>query len=235
MQKRLFSAIIAIVLLIFGAFLLFSVTAAALHINVEKPAFLFAPGVFLYRSFLFASFYAPLYCFILSFLLITDTFRVRSLVLLVLSLVPFLTISLCMKVIIEDTPSEAAEAVISLFGKYGGSFLLLLLFILEIMGMIRISRGFKTSRLKAIGEIKLLTDQSGKASSSSPSGTEANGSIAAKKDAQGPDESPQEAAKKGLSLRFVKAADMQEGGAADHTDAPFPDFRFDLPVIPEPP
>lgn len=28
---------------------------------------------------------------------------------------------------------------------------------------------------------------------------------------------------------------MQEGGGADHTDAPFPDFRFDLPVIPEPP
>lgn len=103
-----------------------------------------------------------------------------------------------MKVIIEDTPSEAAGPS-SLFGKYGGDFLLLLSSLLEIMGMMRISRGFKTSRLKAIGEIKLLTDQSEKVSSSSPSGTEANG-VSRLKDAQGPDESPQGLAKKGHLL-----------------------------------
>jgi S-DNA-T family DNA segregation ATPase FtsK/SpoIIIE len=237
-QRRLCSAGIALVLLVCGAFLLFSLLAAVLHISLVKPSFLFAPGAFLYASFLFAAFYVPLYCFILSFLLVTDSFKVKTVVLLVTSLVPFLTLSLGLKVFFEDPPGDAALLVISSFGQFGGGFLLFLLFILELMGMARVSSLFRAPALREIGERKLLTYQSTQENLEQTGRDREDPASRALVRVEKPEgiapESPK--GRKGLSLRFVKAKDMdpalapREEEAADNDSS---DFTFSLPDIPE--
>ena len=138
----------------------------------------------------------------LSYLLITDTFKIKNIFILVISLIPFLTLSLGLKIFLENQPEQAAVFISSVFGNYGGSFLIFLVFILELMGLVRIARLFSKPEYKSLGEKKLLTY---KPETELKEQTE-----------ESPNEEPGESPEpddnhetgRGLRLRFVSAREM---------------------------
>ncbi|MBN2532727.1 MAG: DNA translocase FtsK [Spirochaetales bacterium] len=104
--------------------------------NTEKPVtnIFLIPGAFLLSSFFLAAFYIPCFLFAGSVLLIKQPFYSSRLIVLILSIIPFLTCSLFLHVISMEkiAGSSLAFFIQSILGKIPGGIFLLILFIIEL-------------------------------------------------------------------------------------------------------
>ena len=99
-----------------------------------------APGRFLLSSFSWAAFFAPLYLLCGVFLLSARVFRRRSVLLLMFSIIPFLTLSLLLRVL--QTPSSSLPLVlVDSFGVFPSALLLVLLLALEMIFLLTMPYG----------------------------------------------------------------------------------------------
>jgi S-DNA-T family DNA segregation ATPase FtsK/SpoIIIE len=133
--RRLSPAILTIsgMLLALSAALLISIVLAA----TGAPLAFGAPGRFLLSSFSWAAFFAPLYLLCGVFLLAAPVFRRRSALLLMFSIIPFLTLSLILRVIQSPTSSIPLVLVDS-FGVLPSALLLFLLLALEMIFLLTV-------------------------------------------------------------------------------------------------
>jgi len=99
-----------------------------------------APGRFLLAGFSWAGFFVPLYLLCGVFLLSARTFRPRSAILLMFSTIPFLTLSLLLRVV-QSPSSSLPLALVDSFGVLPSALLLVLLFALEMIFLLTMPHG----------------------------------------------------------------------------------------------
>ena len=104
-----------------------------------------APGRFLFESFSWAGFFVPLYFLAGVVLLFAPVFRRRSAIVLILSIVPFLTLSLILAVL-HRSPSALAQLLSDSFGMIPAALLLFLLLALELIFLAVLPFGFSAPR-----------------------------------------------------------------------------------------
>lgn len=137
MQSKLFTALTAGVLCVLGGYALLAVFAGFSSLTVIPPI-LHVPGSFLAESFSWTAFYVPVYLFLAALLLYIPGFRRELVGVLSFTILPFLTISLFLKLLFADSSATITDFMTNAFGQKGGAFLLLLLFILELLVMFRL-------------------------------------------------------------------------------------------------
>lgn len=91
------------------------------------------PGDFLIASFTYGSFFIPIYIFAGAILSFKEKFRSRWVILLTLTVLPFLTLVLFFKVYLDIDRSLLVDFIVNLIGRKEGSFILFLLFLVEIL------------------------------------------------------------------------------------------------------
>jgi len=91
------------------------------------------PGDFLKASFTYGSFFIPIYIFAGAILSFKEKFRSRWVILLTLTILPFLTLVLFLKVYLGIDNSLPVNFTVNLIGRKEGSFILFLLFLVEIL------------------------------------------------------------------------------------------------------
>ncbi len=89
------------------------------------------PGMFLVRSFRYASFYIPAYLLAAGAILVVPGTHTRYITGLFISIIPFLTLSLFFQVVSGRPAGPAAVWCIGFFGRRGSAFFLFFLFLLE--------------------------------------------------------------------------------------------------------
>ncbi len=142
-QKRSFSSILAGVLSAAGLLLFVSISAG------RNPSsgllFLFtAPGRFLFSSFLQAGYYVPVYLLLCGILLFLRSLKKGLVLMLTLSLVPFLTVSVILRITFLPADLPVSRFFISAFGPGGSVVVLVLLLALEAVGMVLLGyRGYQ--------------------------------------------------------------------------------------------
>ena len=114
---------------------------------VFSSGFFIIPGQFLYFSFMGAAFYLPLLFLISSVLLLADYYNVRIFAAKLFSLVPFFTFSLLLRVLNYIPGSPAADFIINNIGLRGGSAVLGILLIPEVLIFVRILSGKSAGRV----------------------------------------------------------------------------------------
>lgn len=100
-----------------------------------RPGLLSLPGRFLFESYLWPSFFVPVYLLVLAGLLLAGAFPGRRLLVLNLFILPFLTVTLFQKVVLSGRipPSPLPEHLIDALGRTSAALLLLLLIFAEIL------------------------------------------------------------------------------------------------------
>jgi len=126
MQKGRLSYYSSAVLGLLGAFLLLSLILS--FYGIGNP-----PGDFLKGSFTYSSFFIPVYIFTAAVLSYKEKFKRKWIFLLTLTILPFLTLVLFLKVYFEIDNSIPVNFMVNLLGRKEGSFLLFLLFLVEIL------------------------------------------------------------------------------------------------------
>ncbi len=91
------------------------------------------PGDFLRQSFTYAAFFIPLYIIAAAVLAFGNNFRLRWVIVLTSTIIPFLTLTLFLKVYSEVDNSAPVKFVINTMGRKEGAFLLFLLLLIEIL------------------------------------------------------------------------------------------------------
>ncbi len=104
------------------------------------PSALGVPGRFLLSSFSWAAFFAPLYFLCGILLLGAPVFRRRSALLLMFSIVPFLTLSLILRVL-QSPSSLIPQLLVDSFGVLPSALLLFLLLALEMVFLLTMPSG----------------------------------------------------------------------------------------------
>ncbi len=152
MHKSRLSLYIAVILMVIASVLLAVLLPPVLSglTGRSMPATTF--GLFLFGSFSYASLYIPVYFIISAALVIRKSFKVRYSVLLLLSILPFLTLGLFFKVVFTAESSLAAAGIISLFGEKESALLLFLLFLVEILSIYVISLKLSGLNISAVPE-----------------------------------------------------------------------------------
>ena len=132
---RSFAALLAVC----SALLFISILASVIGTDrAVENSFVFAPGGFLIDAFSYPAFYVPLYFLIAAYLVAKRELDRSPVVLLTLTILPFLSASLASKVAFERVLSEPARVFVAVFGRVGGAILLLLisgLFIVALWGI----------------------------------------------------------------------------------------------------
>ncbi len=105
----------------------------------ETGGALGAVGGFLFDSFSWAAFFVPLYLFAGAWLLLAHVFRRRSALLLMFSILPFLTTSILLHVL-AGTGSVLPQALVRSFGVVPAALLLILLLALEMAFILTLPR-----------------------------------------------------------------------------------------------
>ncbi len=127
--------------------------AAAAGLDASSgAAVLAAPGFFLYKSFLWAGLYVPLFfagCF---YILMAPTFRQRLLFSLAASVLPFLTLALALRVIWDSQPAALSRIFILAFGRTGSAVVLLLLTVIGGFLIQRLGEYFFGDEAEAVSE-----------------------------------------------------------------------------------
>ncbi|MCK5675088.1 MAG: hypothetical protein KAH95_17040, partial [Spirochaetales bacterium] len=126
MQKGKLSYYSAAVLGLLGVFFLISLGLS--FSGTEN-----SPGNFLKESFTYASFFIPLYIFAGAVISFKEKFKSRWVILLTSTIGPFLTSVLFLKVYFDIDNSLPVVFTVNLLGRKEGSFLLFLLFLVEIL------------------------------------------------------------------------------------------------------
>ncbi len=121
-----------------GAVLLGSLLASLLGIE-GLPA---APGRFLFSTFLWSSFFVPVYPIALAVLLLSRRFSPRRFGVLNLLLLPFVTVSLFHKVALHGSvpPSFLPDLLVASLGRFPASVLLFALIVLELLLVLSLRR-----------------------------------------------------------------------------------------------
>ena len=136
MNKKATRLASALIIAVVGMYLLIVL------LNAMKPVFtsgfFVIPGRFLFLSFLEAAFYLPLLFLISSFLLFADYYNARIFSAKLISLVPFFSLSLLLRVLNYIPGSRAADLVIDNIGVRGGSLVLGLVFLLGFLLVFRV-------------------------------------------------------------------------------------------------
>ena len=119
------------------AFLL-TIAAAGIIVSLlqvvdGQDGVLSVPGRFLFATFLWASFFIPLYLFILALFLLSPRFSGRGLLVLNLFILPFITASVFHKVVLHGRipPSFLPELMVSTFGRTLSAIFLFLIVLFE--------------------------------------------------------------------------------------------------------
>ena len=136
MNKRATRLAAAAVIAVAGMYLLI-VLLNSMRPVISSEVFIY-PGRFLYLCFLDAAFYVPLLFLISSFLLFADYYNSRIFIVKILSLFPFFTFSLLLRILNYMPGSPAADGVINNLGVRGGSMVLGLLLIIELLIIARV-------------------------------------------------------------------------------------------------
>ncbi len=126
MSKGRLSIYSAVVLGLLGGFLLFSLGIYYSGINIP-------PGRFLIESFSYASFFIPVYIFLASILALQMDFRIKWIILLTLTIFPFLTLVVFLKVFFDIDSSVPVIFIVTFIGRKEGSFLLLMVLLVEVL------------------------------------------------------------------------------------------------------
>ncbi|MCX7032120.1 MAG: DNA translocase FtsK [Spirochaetes bacterium] len=100
-----------------------------------------APGRFLLGAFSWAAFFVPAYLLAGMTLLLVREFRRRLVLMLVLSILPFLTLSLILHVL-RSSDAYLSRVMLTAFGQLPSAVLLFLLLALELMLLFTLPRGF---------------------------------------------------------------------------------------------
>ncbi|HYW82673.1 MAG TPA: DNA translocase FtsK [Spirochaetia bacterium] len=140
--RRLSPAVFSIVVVL-GTLCLFCVTSLGLHLaGVSGPAG--ALGRFLIEGFSWAGFFVPAYFLAGAALLLAPVFRRRSALLLMFSIVPFITLSLLFHVLSKST-STLPQLLLDSFGMVPSALLLFLLLALETIFLFTLPHGASTA------------------------------------------------------------------------------------------
>jgi DNA segregation ATPase FtsK/SpoIIIE, S-DNA-T family len=140
--RRLSPAVFSIVLVL-GSLCLFCITSLGLHLaGVTGPAG--ALGRFLIEGFSWAGFFVPAYLLAGVALLLAPVFRRRSALLLMFSIVPFITLSLLFHVLSKST-SALPQLLLDSFGMVPSALLLFLLLALETIFLFTLPHGASTA------------------------------------------------------------------------------------------
>ena len=116
-----------------GILLLASLLGYLFKGTPAQSGFLLLPGSFLFKSFLWGAFYAPVYLFFCTFILMNRPFRRDRLYTLMLSIIPFLTFSFLLKFLFEAESTPIFDLIHFSFGRIPGIALIVLLLGLEII------------------------------------------------------------------------------------------------------
>ncbi len=130
----------AVFFICIGIFLLFTIFLAIGDPQVPLAAPFEAIGGFFYRSFLYLAFYIPLYFFCASILLLKDDFRKDLLLAINLGILPFLTLSVALRVVINPEKVPFLSQFRDAFGAAGSGILLFLVAVLEIVLIFQLTR-----------------------------------------------------------------------------------------------
>ncbi len=103
-----------------------------------------APGRFLLDSFSWAGLFVPLYLLASVVLLLARSFRPRAVVMLVFSIVPFVTLSLLIHVL-SASQALLPQVMLAAFGQIPAALLLFLLLALELILLLALPRGLARS------------------------------------------------------------------------------------------
>ncbi len=105
-----------------------------------RTYFLSLAGYFLFSTFLWASFFVPIYLFALSYLLVSRIFRKENLILLTLLILPFITSSFWLQVVFSSNflVSPAAGFVVERLGVVFGGIILFLFLLLELLLILKV-------------------------------------------------------------------------------------------------
>ena len=105
-----------------------------------RSYFLSLPGAFLFSTFLWASFFVPLYLFALAYLLASRIFRKENLILLTLLILPFVTSSFWLQVVFSSylSVSTAAGFIVERLGMVFGGIILFLFLLLELLLILKV-------------------------------------------------------------------------------------------------
>ena len=131
-------AIIVLVLSCAGVALACAVSLVLRVAGAPGPAG--ALGGFLLDAFSWAGFFVPIYLGACAGLLAAPVFRRRRVLLLILSIIPFLTLTLLFH-ILSRSPSALPQAIADAFGVVPSALLLFLLLALEAMFLLTLPRG----------------------------------------------------------------------------------------------
>ncbi len=126
MQKGRLSYYSAAVLGLLGVFFLLSLILS--FYGIGNPS-----GDFLKASFTYASFFIPLYIFTAALMSFKEQFRSKWVILLTSTILPFLTLVLFLKVYLDIDSSLPVVFTVNLMGRKESSFLLSLIFLVEIL------------------------------------------------------------------------------------------------------
>ena len=141
--RRVTPAISALVIGL-GCLTFLCIVSLALHLaHVGGPSAV--PGAFLLEAFSWAGFFVPLYLFACAALLLGRVFRKRSALLLMFSIVPFLTLSLLFHVLSRSS-SLLPQALADSFGVVPSALLLFLLLALETIFLFTLPYGTRIAR-----------------------------------------------------------------------------------------
>lgn len=105
-----------------------------------RTYFLSMPGAFLFSTFLWASFFVPLYLFALAYLMASRIFRKENLILLTILIPPFVTLSFWLQVVFSGhlSVSPAAGFIVERMGVVFGGIILFLLLLLELLLILKV-------------------------------------------------------------------------------------------------
>ena len=129
-EDRSFAPIVAaVVLAVLGVVLLFSVLGSA------RGEYVVGPGAFLFTAFHWASLFVPAYLLISACLLLIRPFRRFRLLILTLSVVPFLTFASILKTLFENetTASPLTQIILAVFGRVSGTLVQTIVLTMEIV------------------------------------------------------------------------------------------------------
>jgi len=143
MQKGRLSYSSAAVLGLLGVFFLFSLSLSFFGIGNT-------PGDFLKNSFTYASFFIPFYIFVAAVLSFKEKFNRKWILLLTLTILPFLTSVLFLKVYFDIDSSFLVLFMVNFIGRKEGAFLLFLLFLVEILIIYVLSMKISTNKIKPV-------------------------------------------------------------------------------------
>ncbi|MCD6396793.1 MAG: DUF87 domain-containing protein [Spirochaetaceae bacterium] len=126
MHKGRLSIYSAIALGLLGGYILLSLVLYYSGINIS-------PGRFLIESFSYASFFIPAYIFLALILALKMNFHSKWVILLTLTIIPFLTLVVFLKVYLDIDTSIPVVFIATFIGRKEGSFLLFLLLLIEVL------------------------------------------------------------------------------------------------------